>query len=155
MKLTMTLTACAFAAGLLTFGALTSRSHGGDGRAEAPAADAAPGRPLLLWALRGTHGYSYSGTVIGLPIAAAGPITFDGAGQLSAKYSVSLNGQPFQGSFTGTYTVNPDLTGTVTLNLPLLGLSSRGSFVIVSSGRETYFTGTDPGVTITGTTKRQ
>jgi len=154
MKRTMILTGWAIAASLLTFGALTSRSQEASHKGRDSSAEAAHAKSLLR-ALRGNHGYSYSGTVMGLPIAAAGPITFDGEGHLSAKYSVSLNGEIFQGSFTGTYPVNPDLTGTVTLELALLGLRSGGSFVIVSSGRETYFTGTDRGVIVTGTTKRQ
>ena len=112
-------------------------------------------RRCSLRTMEGTHGYSYSGTVFGAGlIAAAGPITFDGEGNLSATYSVSLNGKPFEGAFTGTYTVDADCTGTVTLHLPLLGLTSKGSFVIVNQGRETFFTGTDPGVTITGVTKK-
>lgn len=105
--------------------------------------------------MEGTHGYSYNGTVFGAgSIAAVGPITFDGEGHLSATYTVSLNGKPFEGAFTGTYTVDADCTGSVTLHLPLLGLTSKGNFVIVNQGRETFFTGTDPGVTITGVTKK-
>jgi hypothetical protein len=104
--------------------------------------------------MRGTHGYSYQGAVMGSAIAAVGPITFDGEGNLAATYSVSLGGQTFQGAFTGTYTVNADCTGTVTLLLPMLGLTSNGSFVIVDNGKETFFTGTDSGVTVSGATKR-
>jgi len=104
--------------------------------------------------MKGTHGYSYGGTVMGSSIAAAGPITFDGAGNLSAMYDVNLGGTPFHGSFTGTYAVNADCTGTVTLQLPLLGISSHGSFVIVDNGKRTYFVGTDSGVTVTGETTR-
>ncbi len=104
--------------------------------------------------MRGTHGYSYNGTVMGKPIAAAGPITFDGYGALHATYNVNLGGTSFKGQFTGIYTVNDDCTGTVTLFLPVLGLSTNGSFVITQSGQETYFTGTDSGVAITGATKK-
>ncbi len=104
--------------------------------------------------MQGTHGYSYSGTVMGSNIAAVGPITFDGDGNLSATYNVSLGGKIFQGAFTGTYTVNADCTGTATLHLPVLGISTNGSFVIVNSGKETFFTGTDTGVTVTGGTKK-
>ena len=104
--------------------------------------------------MRGTHGYSYSGTVMGANIAAAGPITFDGYGNLHATYNVNLGGKSFKGGFTGTYIVNDDCTGTVTLHLPILGISSNGSFVIVNDGTETFFTGTDTGVAITGATKR-
>ena len=104
--------------------------------------------------MKGTHGYSYSGTVMGANIAAAGPITFDGYGSLHATYNVNLGGKSFKGGFTGTYIVNDDCTGTVTLHLPILGISSNGSFVIVNDGKETFFTGTDTGVAITGVTKR-
>ena len=105
--------------------------------------------------MKGTHGYSYHGTVMGKAITAAGPITFDGRGSLFATYNVNLGGVPFKGRFIGTYTVDDDCTGTVTLQLPLLGLSTNGSFVIVNNGQETFFTGTDNGVAITGVTKKQ
>jgi hypothetical protein len=111
-------------------------------------------RVCSLVTMRGTHGYSYSGTVMGSSIAAAGPITFGGAGNLSATYDVNLGGTVFHGAFTGTYTVNADCTGTVTLQLPLLGISSHGSFVIVDNGRRTYFVGTDSGVTVSGETTK-
>jgi hypothetical protein len=108
-----------------------------------------------LVTMKGTHGYAYSGTVMGSSIAAAGPITFDGAGNLSATYDVGLGGTHFHGAFAGTYTVASDCTGTVTLNLPVLGISSHGSFVIVNNGKGTYFVGTDSGVTVSGETSRQ
>ncbi len=104
--------------------------------------------------MKGTHGYSYSGTVMGAEIAAAGPITFDAHGNLHATYNVNLGGKSFRGGFVGTYIVNDDCTGVVTLHLPVLGISSNGSFVIVNEGNETFFTGTDSGVTITGATKK-
>lgn len=103
---------------------------------------------------KGTFGYSYSGIVLGLNIAATGPITFDGAGNLSATYNVNLGGKPFQGAFTGTYTVNADCTSTFILHLPLLGISTNGSLVIVNQGKELFFTGTDPNVAVTGIAKK-
>ena len=111
-------------------------------------------KPCSPRTMKGTHGYSYHGTVMGKAITAAGPITFDGRGSLFATYNVNLGGVPFKGRFIGTYTVDDDCTGTVTLQLPLLGLSTNGSFVIVSEGKETFFTGTDNGVAITGETKK-
>ncbi len=108
-----------------------------------------------LASLRGCYGYSYTGTVDGFgSIAAVGPINFDGAGNASATYSVNLGGRNFQGSFTGTYSVNADCTGSITLNLPVLGVSSNGRFVIVDNGKEAPFMGTDPGVTVVGVAKR-
>src|SRR5262249_18709273 len=112
-------------------------------------------RPFSLATMKGSHGFVYSGTLTGIgPIASAGPIQFDGRGHLSADYNVTINGIFFQGSFTGTYTVNANGTGTVTLNLPKLGIQSHGSFVIVNDGDETFFTSTDPGQTITGVTEK-
>ena len=104
--------------------------------------------------MKGTHGYSYNGTVLGAEIAAAGLITFDGYGNLHATYNVNLGGKAFKGGFVGTYIVNDDCTGIVTFHLPVLGLSANGSFVIVNDGKETFFTGTDTGVAITGVTKK-
>ncbi|MFN0122628.1 MAG: hypothetical protein ACKV2V_19190, partial [Blastocatellia bacterium] len=104
--------------------------------------------------MEGRHGYAYDGILMGAPIATAGPIQFDGYGNLSATYQVSIGGMPFSGTFTGTYTVNEDCTGTATLHLPKLGATANGSFVIVNEGKETFFTGTDQGVTIRGVTKK-
>ena len=112
-------------------------------------------KPCSPRTMKGTHGYSYHGTVMGKAITAAGPITFDGRGSLFATYNVNLGGMPFKGRFIGTYTVDDDCTGTVTLQLPMLGISTNGSFVIVNGGQETFFTGTDNGVAITGVTKKQ
>ena len=108
-----------------------------------------------LASLKGCFGYTYTGTVERFgSIAAVGPINFDGEGNTSATYSVNLGGTNFLGSFTGTYTVNEDCTGTITLNLPKLGVSSNGRFVIVENGEEAPFMGTDPGVTVTGVAKK-
>ena len=113
------------------------------------------GKGCSLATMKGQHGYSYSGTVIGMgPIATAGLISFDGVGNLAAEYVVSVNGNIIRGAFTGIYTVNPDCTGTVQLRLPVLGLELNGSFVIVNDGDETFFTGNDPGYAITGMTKK-
>jgi hypothetical protein len=117
--------------------------------------DNASCRRCTLNSLKGCYGYSYTGTVQGFgSIAAVGPINFDGDGNTSATYSVNLGGTNFQGSFTGTYTVNEDCTGTITINLPLLGKSSNGRFVIVEEGKEAPFMGTDPGVTVTGIARK-
>jgi hypothetical protein len=108
-----------------------------------------------LASLEGSYGYSYTGTVEEFgSIAAVGPINFDGQGNASATYSVNLGGENFQGSFTGTYAVNDDCTGEITINLPMLGTSSNGRFVIVDDGKSAPFMGTDPGVTVVGLAKK-
>ncbi len=42
-----------------------------------------------------------------------GIITFDGIGDMSESYTGMVNGSLVSGTFTGTYTVNPDGTGTI------------------------------------------
>ena len=140
----------------ITGGALaatTALAAAGDAKADAPGQP--PGRGFTLATLKGDHGYSYSGTVIDVgPIATTGLISLDGLGNLAATYVVSLNGVILRGAFTGIYTVNPDGTGLVRLDLPRSGTSVNGSLVIVNNGDETFFTCNDPGIAITGFTKR-
>jgi hypothetical protein len=146
-------------AALVTAGALLA---GGGHTAQSAAAerpgdrgDNAGRKRCNLSSLKGAYGYTYTGAVKGFgTIAAVGPISFDGDGNTSATYSVNLGGTNFQGSFTGTYTINDDCTGSITINLPVLGVSSSGRFVVVDDGGEAPFMGTDPGVTVTGVAKR-
>lgn len=112
-------------------------------------------RPCSPRTLKGAHGYSYQGTVLGKAITAAGPITFDGRGSLRATYNSSLAGIPFSGRAIGTYIVNDDCTGTLRLQFPVLGVSANGSFVIVNEGKETFFLSTDENIAVIGVTKKQ
>ena len=133
--------------------ATTALATTGDAKADASGEPHRKG--FTLATLKGDHGYSYSGTVIGVgPIATTGLISLDGVGNLAATYVVSLNGMILHGSFTGIYSVNPDGTGLVRLDLPRSGNSVNGSLVIVNNGDETFFTCTDPGIAITGFTKK-
>ena len=49
------------------------------------------------------------------PFAGVGVETFDGNGGTTATTWVSINGNIFQATIKGTYSVNPDCTGTLTL----------------------------------------
>ena len=61
----------------------------------------------------GTYGVSDSGAVIGVgPRAAVGSITFDAAGNANGSVTASLNGGVSSAILLGTYTVNPDCTGS-------------------------------------------
>jgi len=108
-----------------------------------------------LASLEGRHGFSYEGTsrVFGT-VASCGRIDFDGEGGLRAEYTTVLGGRPFHGTFVGTYTVDPNGTGSVVLELPLWGAQVHGDFVLVDRGYGTYFTSTDPGYSIIGRTHR-
>ena len=61
----------------------------------------------------GTYGVSDSGTVVGIgPRAAVALLTLDAAGNIKGKVTASLNGSVTDSTLSGTYTVNPDCTGT-------------------------------------------
>lgn len=121
----------------------------------APIAQSDVGADYDLGSLHGAHGFSYSGTRVGVgPVASSGRIEFDGAGGLSASFTTSIDGIIFTGRFTGSYLVRGDGTGSVLINLPWLPAQAHGSFVILDGGAGTYFTSTDAGYSVTGTTRR-
>ena len=69
--------------------------------------------------LKGTFAHTASGFVMAPPamagpVAGAGTDTFDGNGGITTTAIVSLNGNIVPVTATGTYTVNPDCTGTYT-----------------------------------------
>ncbi|HKU25259.1 MAG TPA: hypothetical protein VJQ54_07280 [Candidatus Sulfotelmatobacter sp.] len=72
------------------------------------------------------------------PTADVGVISFDGAGQFTANFTDSTNGKVTTGlSAPGTYTVNPDCTGTLTIvNVTSPGENSPYTTVIVGGGAE-------------------
>ncbi len=80
--------------------------------------------------------------------------TFDGIGGLTATGVQSDNGNILQVTQTGTYTVNPDCTGTETVLLSPLGFTVHFFFVIVDSGSELTVISTDPN-NLSGTARKQ
>ena len=94
------------------------------------------------------------------PAAIAGPFagvnleSFDGHGGLTGAGIVSLNGNIVPGTFKGVYTVNPDCTGTYTVQNSL-GLTVHAFFVIADGGNELQIVITDPGTVITCIARRQ
>lgn len=110
--------------------------------------------------LRGTYGGLNRGLdgvgSSGGPIEYAGMVvvSFDGMGNLSGRQTASLNGIIVNMEATGTYQVNPDGTGSLTINIP--GLPDvHGDFVILDNGRELASIETNPGTVIIGTMKKQ
>jgi hypothetical protein len=90
-----------------------------------------------------------------VPAAAVGVFTFDGAGNLSTTLTVSLNGAIEVGdTSSGTYTVNRDCTGTLSLTAgDITGYTVN--LVILGSGTEAFAVSTVPGVTQTLDLKKQ
>jgi hypothetical protein len=103
--------------------------------------------------LQGSFGYTSTGTLLPsfVPPPYAGPFaeigrqTFDGKGNTEATGTLSANGNIFSKvTFEGTYAVNPDCTGSMTLSSSL-GVS-HADFVIDHDGTELRLIFTDSGV---------
>jgi hypothetical protein len=89
------------------------------------------------------------------PMANVGTLTFDGNGAVTGALISSLNGTIVPATETGTYRVNPDCTGTYTVQISPLGITANAFFVIDDGGNEIQIITTDPGVVITCTARRQ
>jgi hypothetical protein len=128
----------------------------------APAARAAD-KGCSYVSLMGTFSRRDTGTVLA-PAAAAGSIavvgtfTFDGNGGVTGASYSSQNGNIGHATQTGTYTVNPDCTGTITVQISPGGYSAHYNFVIDDSGWEFQYICTDSGpisIVYTGVARRQ
>jgi hypothetical protein len=89
------------------------------------------------------------------PFAGVNLETFDGDGVLTGRGIGNLNGNIVPVTFTGVYTVNADCTGTYTVQVSPLGLTTHASFVIDDGGNELQIIITDPGTVITCIARRQ
>jgi hypothetical protein len=63
--------------------------------------------------IRGGYALYGTGNVSGIPLAATGRFTFDGAGHSTATMIESYNGLIDDGTLEGTYTLNPDCRGSM------------------------------------------
>ncbi len=107
--------------------------------------------------LRGTFAYTSTGFITA-PASLAGPVaelgtqTFDAAGNTTATATLSQNGNITPVSITGTYTVNADCTGTMTLQVSIPGIPAfplHVSFVMDDNGKEFQGMETDAGLVVT------
>jgi|ERR1035437_790648 hypothetical protein len=108
--------------------------------------------------LKGTFAHRASGfttapPAMAGPLAGVGTDTFDGNGSITGSATLSINGNIVALTETGTYKVNPDCTGTYTVQSP--GGTTRAFFVITGSGDEVQAICTDPGVVLTHIFRRQ
>jgi uncharacterized protein YdeI (BOF family) len=111
--------------------------------------------------LKGTFAYTITGSTsapppFGGPIAGVGKQTADGNGHVSGTQTVSVNGNILRQTYTGTYTVNPDCTGSITLVVDIPpGLVTHSDFVIDDDGNETRAVQADAGSVVTIIARRQ
>ena len=110
--------------------------------------------------LQGTYSQRGTGVIIA-PASIAGPtanvgtLTFDGRGAITGTVVNSLNGTTVPATEKGTYHVNPDCTGTYTVQISPLGITGSAFFVIDDLANEIQIITTDPGVVIICTARRQ
>jgi hypothetical protein len=121
-------------------------------------AEAAPNQGCSVSTLRGAFadkdtGYITSPPAFAGPFAGAVLETFDGKGGFSGSGVSSINGNILPGTFQGSYTVNPDCTGTYTV-VNSIGLTIHAFFVIADGGNELHIVITDPGTVITCIARR-
>jgi hypothetical protein len=81
--------------------------------------------------------------------------TFDGKGTISATGFSTIDGNGGSQTETGTYTVNPDCTGTYEVTISPGGFTAHASFVIDDDGDELQIIITDPGNVITCVARKQ
>ena len=92
--------------------------------------------------LQGSFGFSSTGTLLALPPPSAGPFaevgrqTFDGRGNTDGTATATANGNLRHFTLQGTYVVNSDCTGSMTLNVSPIGATVPLDFVIDDNGSE-------------------
>ena len=108
-----------------------------------PRAQAGEHRECSNASLQGSFGFSATGTLLALPPPFAGPFaeigrqTFDGNGNTDATATLSANGNIVKGvTVQGTYVVNPDCTGSMTIYILPFGATADLDFVIDDDGEE-------------------
>lgn len=85
------------------------------------------------------HGFAFSpSTNSYAPFAVAGLMTFDGAGGLTDKATANNNGTVISEINPGTYTLNEDCTGTLTVMIPFPPYQLTHNLFIVDKGNEFY-----------------
>ena len=104
--------------------------------------------------LKGTFVHTASGFEAGGPIVGVGTDTFDGNGNITGTATLNVNGTIMSANETGKYKVNPDCTGTYTVQFSGGG-STNVYFVIADSGNEIHGICTDQGTSVTTHTFRR
>ena len=115
----------------------------------APGARAQGGAHCSNATLRGSYSATITGTLGTSPFAELDLVTSTGNGTFSGSGTNSTGGVISSVTFTATYTVNSDCSGSAVLST---GVTQN--FNIKADGSEVMFIATNSGATITGDAKR-
>jgi len=105
-----------------------------------------------LETIKGGYGFLNKGLAFGINFAGVGAMTLDGTGNLSGHGFTSFGGAISNDTFTGSYTVNADCTGTLSVTFPTM-FTVTSSMAISDNGKEVFLIFTVPGEVGTGTMK--
>lgn len=82
--------------------------------------------------LKGTYGALATGSLVAAPLppellgpsTRVGHLEVDGNGNAQVKVTISFNGAVFDEEYTGTYSIDPDCSLSMTLNVPFPGVAA-------------------------------
>jgi hypothetical protein len=98
--------------------------------------------------VRTDTGFVTAPPTIAGPLAGVHLLVFSGYGTFTSVGFASLNGNVSESTGTGTYTVNPDCTGTYT-SVSSTGRTGNAFFVIADNGNEIHILPTNTGASLT------
>ena len=107
--------------------------------------------------LSGSYAFKVDGTVVSadgsVPFAAVGKNTYDGKGGLDGTIVISWNGAIIRTTYTGTYHVKADCTGSKSATL-VGGPTVDFDFVIDDDAREIRMIVSDEGFAVSGSARK-
>jgi hypothetical protein len=125
----------------------------------------APREGCSLATFKGTYALFGQGTITGeipglppppFPVVHSGIFIADGAGNFSGLETTSIDGVIVPGTFTGTYTVNPDCTESAVITTSLgLVVHEAGTITGTDANQEIHKIVTDAGWVFADTAKKQ
>lgn len=103
--------------------------------------------------IKGVFARTDNGWVIGqngaaMPLTGISVMTFDGNGKWTSTGYGKLNGTPSESTSSGTYTVNPDCTGSYEPDVAPPGRTGKANLVVVLEGKENQILPMDTGSSI-------
>ena len=120
-----------------------------------------PPRQCSAATLRGDYLYAQDGFQVKgtdararTPFAQAGRETYDGAGKAKGAFTVSENGVPKRGTYTATYTIKADCSGSITI-VDSLKSTSHYDLYTIPTGDEVVWIQTDGGAVFAGWNRRR
>jgi len=119
----------------------------------------AQAEPCSFARVAGSYGYTTAGFVATptgafVPAAAAGRITFDRNGNVSGTQTRVVAGSALDETYSGTYTVNPDCTGSFTVLVQPDTRTSTVNLVWTDNANGAGAVFTTPGFVLTATARR-